>query len=179
MSPLSLARRVGFLPTWLNDKGFQISPQPTPTVRFRRKFPDAIVPTRATEGAACWDLYALTDYFLSASRSRTIVYTGIDIELPPGFVGLVCSRSGLAANEGIFVLNAPGVIDEDYRGELKVILGLQPKDINWPKLEPIHIPKGSRVAQLMVLPLPQLMVEEVTELSTTDRGEGGLGSTGL
>jgi dUTP pyrophosphatase len=176
---LAVVKRLNFLTERINEVFNERYVLPTPTVRFRRKFPDAVVPTRATEGAACWDLYALTDCFLSASRSRVIVYTGIDIELPPGFVGLVCSRSGLAATDGIFVLNAPGVIDEDYRGELKVILGLQPRDINWPALEPIHIPKGSRVAQLMVLPLPQLAVEEVTELSTTDRGEGGLGSTGL
>jgi dUTP pyrophosphatase len=94
-------------------------------------------------------------------------------------VGLVCSRSGLAAKEGIHVLNAPGVIDEDYRGEIKIILARQPFSPQWPSPDIVMIESGMRIAQLMILPLPQLTVEEVTDLTTTERGDGGLGSTGV
>jgi dUTP pyrophosphatase len=101
------------------------------------------------------------------------------MELPPGYVGLVCSRSGLAAKNGVFVLNAPGVIDEDYRGELKVILGRLAYTPQWPSENYTLVEPGMRIAQLMVMPIPQLAVEEVTHFSTTARGEGGLGSTGV
>ncbi len=154
--------------------------EPTPDViRFQRLDPEAILPTKATSGAACYDLYAAEDVWLKHYRPHTVVGTGIGIQLPPGYVGMVCSRSGLAAKSRIFVLNAPGIIDEDYRGEIKVILGHIPDDHAWPNMSPLHLPKGSRIAQLLVLPVPQLVVEEVTELSTTDRGVGGLGSTGI
>jgi len=109
---------------------------------------------------------------------RAVVATGIGIELPPGYVGLVCSRSGLAAKQGIFVLNAPGIIDADYRGEIKVILGLVADDLNWPSLDPVLLRAGTRVAQLMALSLPLMLGLEVNNLSTTERGPGGLGSTG-
>ena len=93
-------------------------------------------------------------------------------------VGLICSRSGLAAKEGIFVVNAPGVIDEDYRGELKISLGRLPFTPQWPSETIFLIDSGMRIAQLMILPLPQRTVEEVTDLTTTERGDGGFGSTG-
>jgi dUTP pyrophosphatase len=99
--------------------------------------------------------------------------------LPPGYVGLVCSRSGLASKYGIFVLNAPGVIDEDYRGELKVILGRLPYTPQWPSESYTLVEPGMRIAQLMIMPVTHLPVEEVTDLTTTARGEGGLGSTGV
>jgi len=149
------------------------------TVKFKRLRSDAIIPTQATEGAACFDLYAADSVILTGTCTREVVDTGVAIELPPGYVGLVCSRSGLAANNGIFVVNAPGIIDEDYRGELKVILGYLPHNLEWPPLEPRVYTAGSRIAQLMILPKPQLAVEEVTELTTTERGTGGLGSTGV
>lgn len=149
-------------------------------VLFKRLDPDAILPTRATNGAACYDLYAVEDVVLRHYRPVTVVGTGIAVQLPPNHVGLVCSRSGLAAKKQVFVLNAPGVIDEDYRGELKVILGYLPDDHAWPNMNPLVFPKGSRIAQLMILPVPQLQVVEVNEFTTTtDRGENGLGSTGL
>lgn len=149
-------------------------------ILFKRLDPDAVLPTRATSGAACYDLYAVEDVVLKHYRPVTVVGTGIAVQLPPNHVGLVCSRSGLAAKERVFVLNAPGVIDEDYQGELKVILGYLPDDHAWPNMNPLMFPKGSRIAQLMILPVPQLQVVEVNEFTTiTDRGEGGLGSTGL
>jgi dUTP pyrophosphatase len=149
------------------------------TLKFKRLTSTAILPTRATAGAACFDLYADEQQWLDDMRTRRTVGTGIAIELPPGHVGLVCSRSGLAAKEGIQVLNAPGVIDEDYRGELKVILARLPFSPQWPSPDIIMIESGMRIAQLMILPLPQLTVEEVTDLTTTERGDSGLGSTGV
>ena len=149
------------------------------TLKFKRLTSTAILPTRATAGAACFDLYADEQQWLDDMRTRRTVGTGIAIELPPGHVGLVCSRSGLAAKEGIHVLNAPGVIDEDYRGEIKIILARQPFSPQWPSPDIVMIESGMRIAQLMILPLPQLTVEEDTELTTTERGDGGLGSTGV
>ena len=149
------------------------------TLKFKRLTKTAIIPTRATAGAACFDLYADEQQWLDDMRTRRTIGTGIAIELPPGHVGLVCSRSGLAAKEGIFVLNSPGVIDEDYRGEIKIILARQPFSPQWPSPDIVMIESGMRIAQLMVLPLPQLTVEEVTDLTTTERGDGGLGSTGI
>jgi len=149
------------------------------TLKFKRLTKTAIIPTRATAGAACFDLYADEQEWLDDMRTRRTVGTGIAIELPPGHVGLVCSRSGFAAKEGIFVLNSPGVIDEDYRGELKIILARQPFSPQWPSPDIVMIESGMRIAQLMILPLPQLTVEEVTDLTTTERGDSGLGSTGV
>jgi dUTP pyrophosphatase len=175
MSVLSIGQRS----LLFDDQGYEISQTSIPTVKFKALSCHAIMPTRATEGAACWDLYALDTRYLGADRARLTMETGIAIELPPGYVGMVCSRSGLASKRGLFVLNAPGIIDADYRGELKVILGWQPFNYMWVDLETICIEAGDRIAQLMVMPLPQLAVEEVTELSTTDRGENGFGSTGI
>lgn len=149
------------------------------TLKFKRLTSTATLPTRATAGAACFDLYADEQQWLDDMRTRRTVGTGIAIELPPGHVGLICSRSGLAAKEGIFVVNAPGVIDEDYRGELKVSLGRLPFTPQWPSETIFLIDSGMRIAQLMILPLPQLTVEEVTDLTTTERGDGGFGSTGV
>jgi len=112
-------------------------------------------------------------------RTRRTVGTGIAIELPPGHVGLICSRSGLAAKEGVFVVNAPGIIDEDYRGELKVALGRLPFTPQRPSETIFMIEPGMRIAQLMIMPLPQLAVEETTDLTTTTRGASGFGSTGV
>lgn len=149
------------------------------TLKFRRLTSTATLPTRATAGAACFDLYADDTQALDDMRTRRVIGTGIAVELPPGHVGLVCSRSGLAAKQGLFVVNAPGVIDEDYRGEIKVILGRLAYTPQWPDPDVLLIEKGMRIAQLMVLPLPQLEVVEVSELSTTERGVAGLGSTGV
>lgn len=151
----------------------------SPTVKFKRLSPEACLPTKATAGAACYDLYANESVCIDDMRTFKVIGTGVAIELPPGYVGLVCSRSGLAAKNGIFVLNAPGVIDEDYRGELKVILGRLAYTPQWPSEDYLLVERGMRIAQLMVMPVPQLAVEEVTYLSTTGRGEGGLGSTGV
>ncbi len=149
------------------------------TLKFKRLTSTAILPTRATTGAACFDLYADERAWVDDMRTRRTISTGIAIELPPGHVGLICSRSGLAHKNGLQVLNAPGVIDEDYRGELKIILARHPFCPQWPSEEIFMIEPGMRIAQLMVLPLPQLTVVEVTDLSTTERAANGFGSTGV
>ncbi len=150
-----------------------------PTVKFKKLVPNAMLPMKATQGAACYDLFACDTVCLDDMRTCKVISTGIAIELPPGYTGLVCSRSGLAAKEGVFVLNAPGVIDEDYRGELKVILGRLPYTPQWPSEKYTMIEPGMRIAQLMIMPVTSIAVEEVTALTTTARGEGGLGSTGV
>ena len=150
-----------------------------PTVKFKKLVPNAMLPMKATQGAACYDLFACDTVCLDDMRTCKVIGTGIAIELPPGYMGLVCSRSGLAAKEGVFVLNAPGVIDEDYRGELKVILGRLPYTPQWPSEKYTMIEPGMRIAQLMIMPVTSIAVEEVTTLTTTARGEGGLGSTGV
>jgi len=149
------------------------------SVKFKKLMPEAHLPMRATEGAACYDLFACQTICIDDMRTFKVVSTGIAIELPPGYVGLVCSRSGLASKHGIFVLNAPGVIDEDYRGELKVILGRLPYTPQWPSETYTLVEPGMRIAQLMILPITHLPIEEVTDLTTTARGEGALGSTGV
>jgi dUTP pyrophosphatase len=170
----------GFHPIIFDDFNFaqQWDPLGAP-LKFKQLDPRAVIPTRATSGAACFDLTSCEDVYLKHYRPTIVVGTGIAIELPKGYVGLVCSRSGLAAKQQIFVLNAPGIIDEDYRGEIKVILSHIPSDHAWPNMTPIHLPAGSRIAQLMVLPLPKLHVITTTELSETARADGGLGSTGI
>lgn len=150
-------------------------------MNYVKLHPAAIPPTQATPGAAAYDLHACEETYLHGYQSRTTVDTGIAIELPPDCVGLVCSRSGLAAKQGIFVLNSPGIIDPDYRGSLKIILARFPLDTAWPSLEPTFVIKpGDRIAQLLILHLPlwRSAFKEVPALSPTARGEGGLGSTG-
>jgi dUTP pyrophosphatase len=150
-----------------------------PTVKFKKLKPSAMLPMKATSGAACYDLFASDTICIDDMRTFKVIGTGVAIELPPGYVGLICSRSGLAAKYGIFVLNAPGVIDEDYRGELKVILGRLPYTPQWPSENYTLVEPGMRIAQLMIMPVTYLPVVEVTDLTTTARGEGGLGSTGV
>lgn len=152
-----------------------------PTIKFNLLNENAKLPIKATGGAACYDLYSDMDFYFSSSLTSRVVSTGVAVELPPGHVGLVCSRSGLAANQNIFVLNAPGVIDEDYRGELKVILGYLPTNVmGWPSSkEPLVFSAGARIAQLLVLKTTELTVVRSADLSTTERGDGGLGSTGV
>lgn len=150
----------------------------SPVLKFMKLRPDATLPTKGTSGAAAYDIYAVEPVIFRQNRLVNTVSTGLQIEVPPGYVGLVCSRSGLASNQKIFVVNAPGVIDEDYRGELKVILGMLPTDVAWPSFDATVLQPGSRIAQLMLMPVVQLQIEEAANFSTTERGANGLGSTG-
>jgi dUTP pyrophosphatase len=102
---------------------------------------------------------------------RVLVPTGLQIAVPPGFEAQIRPRSGLALNSGLTVLNSPGTIDSDYRGEIKIILANLGD-------EAFNIIRGTRIAQLVLAAVAQLSWQHVTELTTTDRGKGGFGSTG-
>lgn len=131
------------------------------------------LPSYSTPFSAGMDLRAdLEESITLHPLERMMIPTGLFIELPPKTVGLVCPRSGLAAKHGISIVNAPGVVDEDYRGELKVIL------INLSN-EPFTINNGDRIAQLVITNYEQVSLELVDELHTTERGSGGFGHTGI
>jgi dUTP pyrophosphatase len=129
------------------------------------------IPAYQTSGSAACDLKS-TDELVIPSGTRVTVGTGIKLEIPNGFGAMVCSRSGLAAKNGIQVLNAPGIIDTDYRGEIKVILH------NSGQSEFI-VKKGDRIAQLLFFPIFQAIFQKAELIDNTARGEGGLGSTGV
>lgn len=129
------------------------------------------VPEYASEAAAGMDLKA-NEALELAPMERRAVATGIRIAIPEGYEGQVRPRSGLALKHGISVPNAPGTIDADYRGEVKVIL------VNLGK-EPFSIRKGDRIAQLVICPVQQVSLEVVESLPETVRGEAGFGSTGV
>jgi dUTP pyrophosphatase len=130
------------------------------------------LPTAATVGSAGLDLCAAVDADrVLAPGERDLVPTGFAISLPSGYEGQVRPRSGLALRHGIVLPNAPGTIDADYRGELKVIV------MNAGQ-EPFSIHRGDRIAQLVVAPVVRVEWEEVESLASTDRGDGGFGHTG-
>jgi dUTP pyrophosphatase len=140
-------------------------------VQVTRLRPDARLPAQAYDGDAGLDLSACERVVLGPGE-RAVVGTGIAVAIPPGHAGLVLPRSGLAARHGLGKVNAPGLIDEGYRGEVKVIL------LNTDRTEPFVVEPGMRIAQLVVVELPQVEVVEVDELPPSDRGAGGLGSSG-
>lgn len=141
------------------------------TLPVRRLDAAAMLPTRAHDGDAGYDLYAIEHVTLEPGE-RAMVRTGIAIALPPGHAGLVMPRSGLAAKHGISIVNAPGLIDEGYRGELKVLL------LNTDRVEPFTVAPGDRIAQLVLVEVSTPKVVEVDELTATMRGDGGFGSSG-
>jgi dUTP pyrophosphatase len=140
-------------------------------LRVRRIDPAARLPTRAYEGDAGLDLYALELVEL-APGARAAVRTGIAVEIPPGQAGLVLPRSGLAARHGIALVNAPGLIDAGYRGELRVLLLNTDRDV------PFTVAPGERIAQLVLVRVETPLVAEVEELALSERGAGGFGSSG-
>jgi dUTP pyrophosphatase len=146
----------------------------TLNINIKRLSPLAVVPEYASAGAAGLDLVATEEHRIEVGKT-SIVGTGIALELPAGYAALVLPRSGLAAKSAITVINAPGLIDSDYRGEIKVILTKLNKDGD---LGHHRIDPGERIAQLVILPYPVISFTEVEELGDTDRGEGGFGSTG-
>ncbi len=141
-------------------------------VHWCRLRPDAVLPKAMTAGAAGLDLSAAIDEpVVLAPGARAAIGTGWAVEIPIGYEGQVRPRSGLALRHGVTVLNAPGTIDADYRGELKIIL------INLGS-EPVVISAGMRIAQLVVAAVAQVTIAEVMSLSPSERGTGGFGSTG-
>ena len=143
------------------------------SVRIAKADPRVQLPEYASEGAAGMDIRA----FLAADLvipplGRVKVPTGLRLEIPTGFEGQIRPRSGLAIKNGITVLNSPGTIDSDYRGDLEIILVNLGADI-------FTVKNGDRIAQLVIAPVSRAAVEETDTLSVTERGAGGFGSTGI
>jgi dUTP pyrophosphatase len=141
-------------------------------LRCTRLRPDALLPTRAHDGDAGLDLCAVEPELI-APGERVSIATGIAVEIPAGHAGLVLPRSGLALRHGIALVNAPGLIDSGYRGELRVLL------LNTDREAPFEIGPGDRIAQLVVVAVADPVPVEAGELSATARGEGGFGSSGV
>lgn len=142
------------------------------SVRFKKLDPRATAPVYATAAAAGADLHALSDTDIVIPPHATLpVRTGLAVEIPAGYVGLIFARSGLATKRGLAPANKVGVIDADYRGEILVALHNQ-SDV------PQTVAPGERIAQMAILPYLHAVFCEADELSDTARGEGGFGSTG-
>ena len=141
-------------------------------MHIKKLRPDAIVPRYMTALSAGLDLAAAIDAPVTlAPGDRAMIGTGLAFELPAEYEGQIRPRSGLAIKHGVTLVNAPGTLDADYRGELMVLV------INHGR-EPVQIKPGERIAQMVIAPFVQARLEVVEELSETDRGEGGFGSTG-
>jgi len=141
-------------------------------IEFKRLSEDARAPERANEHDAGWDLRA-AEATTIAPGERASVGTAIAVAIPEGHAGLVLPRSGLAARNGIALVNAPGLIDAGYRGEVRVLL------LNTDPREPFVIAPGDRIAQLVVVDLPDVEFAEAESLAETARGAGGFGSSGV
>jgi dUTP pyrophosphatase len=145
------------------------------TVKVKRLShnPDLPLPEKMSELSAGFDLRAAVETPAVVPPGESVLIpTGLALSIPAGYEGQVRPRSGLASNHGLTILNAPGTIDADYRGELKVLL------VNLGR-KPVQINRGDRIAQLVIAPVVQAVLEETTELDSTTRGQGGFGHTGL
>jgi dUTP pyrophosphatase len=141
-------------------------------IEFRKLDPDVALPRRARDGDAGLDLQA-NETLKVAPGERAMVPTGLAVAIPPGHAGLVLPRSGLASRHGLTLANAPGLIDEGYRGEITLaVVNLDPD-------RPVEVQKGDRIAQLVVVPYAVVEPAEVDELPPSGRGEAGFGSTGV
>lgn len=152
-----------------NIKGTEVN---STTIKLKKLRDNVQIPTRGSEYAAGYDLYAaITSPVIITPHTTVKIGTGIAVEIPNGYFGAVFARSGLATKEGLRPANAVGVCDSDYRGEYIVALH---NDSDTPRT----VTPGERIAQLVIMPYLQVDFEEVNELSDTVRGEGGFGSTG-
>ena len=152
---------------WTSPDGvkFQVGDQTKLKVRFKKVHPDAVTPTYAKDGDAGLDLTAI--YAISAENF--IEYrTGIAVEIPEGYVGFIFPRSSVSKKKNFYLKNSVGVIDSGYRGE--ILLRFNTSDSRYDA--------GEKIGQLIILPYPTIQLEEVEDLSSTERGEGGFGSTG-
>jgi len=140
-------------------------------IKFKKIHPKAILPTKATKGAAAYDLYAVESAYIPVGETLAIG-TGIVLEIPEGWKGEIYSRSGLAS-QGVVVANAPGKIDCDYRGEIKILIRNERTE------GLVGIKTGDRIAQFEISQTFSIEFEEVRTLSSTQRDGGGLGSTGV
>ncbi len=141
-------------------------------VPVRRLDPDLALPEYAKPGDAGVDLRATESATLAPGGGRALVPTGVAVAIPRGYAGFIQPRSGLAFKHGVTVLNTPGLIDSDYRGELKVLL------VNTDPSEPFEVTRGERIAQLVIQAVEHVEFVEVDSLDETERGEGGFGHTG-
>jgi len=139
-------------------------------VAVRRLRPDAHLPHQAYEGDAGLDLSACERAVLEPGERATIA-TGVAVEIPEGYAGFVQPRSGLAARHGIGIVNAPGLIDSGYRGEIRVVL------LNTDRNLPFVVEPGMRIAQLVIAPVASARLVEVDELASSERGSRGFGSS--
>lgn len=147
-----------------------------PTLKIQKLHPDAKIPVFATEGAACFDLHAMIPSGLNTLVSKNFhrtLRTGLAFEIPPGWAMLIFSRSGHGFMRDIRLANCVGVIDSDYRGEVMVKLVCDKVGSE------LVIECGDRIAQAMLIQVPRPALEAVEELSSTERGAGGFGSTGV
>ena len=146
------------------------------TIKFKRlsdKFNDIPLPSYSTEGSSGMDLRAAVDDQVVIKPLETVLIpTNLAVEIPEGYEGQVRPRSGLAAKNFVTILNTPGTIDSDYRGEIKVIL------TNFGK-EDFVVNRGDRIAQLVITKVEKVYIVEVQELNSTERNEGGFGHTGI
>lgn len=144
----------------------------TPRVQVKKLRPDAVVPRYMSEHAAGLDLAACIAAPLTLEPGdRVAIGTGLAFALPPGYEGQIRPRSGLARKHGVTLVNSPGTLDADFRGELMVLV------INHGR-EPVRIEPAERIAQMVIAPVVRAQLEEVEELADTERGAGGFGSTG-
>jgi dUTP pyrophosphatase len=139
-------------------------------VAFRKLREDAVVPSRAYDGDAGLDLTSCEHVVLEPGQ-RATVGTGLSVAVPDGYAGFVQPRSGLAARHGITIVNAPGLVDAGYRGEVRVVL------LNTDAREPFVVEPGMRIAQLVVVPVASAEPVEVEELPESERGVRGFGSS--
>lgn len=147
-------------------------------IKIKKLTPDAITPTYATDGSGCFDIYTISEGATVNRGDAEKFSTGLAFEIPKGYVMLVYSRSGHGFNSQVRLSNCVGVIDSDFRGELQIKLhndGLHPLNHRGTEL---YVRKGDRIAQAMIIKVDQVEFEEVKHLSSTNRGEGGFGSTG-
>lgn len=146
-------------------------------LKVKKLHPNAIIPKYATDGSACFDLHAVVEpYDLAPCVMQGVpqsIRTGLSFEIPENHVMLIFSRSGHGFKNGVRLANCTGIIDADYRGEVQVKLT---KDDSTTEL--LHIIQGDRIAQAMIVPIDRVEFEEVEELSSTERGTKGFGSTG-
>ena len=134
--------------------------------------PELPLPAYARHGDAGADLVAREDVLLAARGGRAVVPTGVAVAVPEGYAGLVLPRSGLAVRHGVTVVNAPGLVDAGYRGELRVVL------VNTDPAADYVVHRGDRIAQLVVVAVEQVAMTVVDELPGSERGRGGFGHTG-
>ncbi|CAB4367924.1 MAG: dUTP diphosphatase [Actinobacteria bacterium] len=142
-----------------------------PNIQIKRLDADLPLPQLAHVGDAGLDIYSAIDMVLAPNGGRALIPTGIAISIPIGYAGFVLPRSGLALKHGISVVNAPGLIDSHYRGEIKVVL------LNTDQNRPYHVYRGDRIAQLVIQRVEEVTWTEVDSLDDNDRG-GGFGHSG-